>query len=406
MKLPLPIIDTIDFIQNQKAPDYLVEAYIHPDFYAVKAYLIQYNGSRSTFESYRRELERLLQWSWNIAKKSILALTRLDIENYIQFCIKPPVSWIGSKHVSRFISTNGSRVPNKDWRLFVLRLPKSATKQGQEPDVKNFKLSQQALTCIFIALGSFYNYLLNENIVKANPVAQIRQKSKYIRKQQNKQKVRRLTELQWDYAIETAEIMAQENKELHERTLFVMSMLYLMYLRISELVADERWEPKMGDFFQDSHDNWWFKTVSKGNKEREVTVPYSMLEALKRYRESRDLFPSLPAPNEQTPLIHTLRGKGPITSCRQIRFIVQECFDNAVRRMISEGFSDEAQTLQEATVHWLRHTGISDDINKRGRPISHVRDDAGHSSSAITDRYNDTELQARHQSAKFKELQN
>ncbi len=39
MKLPLPIIDTIDFIQNQKAPDYLLEAYIHPDFYAVKAYL-------------------------------------------------------------------------------------------------------------------------------------------------------------------------------------------------------------------------------------------------------------------------------------------------------------------------------------------------------------------------------
>ncbi len=54
----------------------------------------------------------------------------------------------------------------------------------------------------------------------------------------------------------------------------------------------------------------------------------------------------------------------------------------------------------EATVHWLRHTGISDDV--KHRPREHVRDDAGHSSSAITDKYIDIELRARHQSAKEK----
>ncbi len=59
-----------------------------------------------------------------------------------------------------------------------------------------------------------------------------------------------------------------------------------------------------------------------------------------------------------------------------------------------------------APVHWLRHTGISDDINKRGRPIAHVRDDAGHSSSSTTDRYNDIELKDRYQSAKQKKLTN
>ena len=60
--------------------------------------------------------------------------------------------------------------------------------------------------------------------------------------------------------------------------------------------------------------------------------------------------------------------------------------------------------LQEATVHWLRHTGISDDINKRGRPVAPVRDDAGHSSSAITDLYNDINLQERHRSARNKKV--
>jgi hypothetical protein len=51
-------------------------------------------------------------------------------------------------------------------------------------------------------------------------------------------------------------------------------------------------------------------------------------------------------------------------------------------------------------VHWLRHTGISDDV--KIRPREHVRDDAGHSSGAITDRYIDVELTARARSAKHK----
>ncbi len=398
---PLAIIDNLEFLNDQVLLSTSHLSFAEDDFKHVKSFLIQYNGSKATFESYRRELERLLQWSWNIAQKSVIDLDRSDIENYIEFCLSPPKSWIGTKHVSRFITKNAKRTPNPEWRLFVMRLSKSATKDGYEANIKDFKLSQQAITCIFIALGSFYNSLLSENIVNANPIAQIRQKSKYIRKQQSKQRVRRLTELQWDFVIETAESMANENPIVHERTLFVMSMLYLLYLRISELVADARWEPKMGDFFQDGHGNWWFKTISKGNKEREITIPDVMLTALKRYRNSREL-PPLPSPGEQTPLVHNLRGNGPVTSDRQIRFIVQGCFDKAIERMISEGFIDEAKMLQEATVHWLRHTGISDDINKRGRPIAHVRDDAGHSSSAITDRYNNTELQARHNSARDK----
>lgn len=48
----------------------------------------------------------------------------------------------------------------------------------------------------------------------------------------------------------------------------------------------------------------------------------------------------------------------------------------------------------------LRHTCISEDV--RRRPREHVRDDAGHSSGAITDRYIDVELRERARSAKKK----
>jgi hypothetical protein len=68
--------------------------------------------------------------------------------------------------------------------------------------------------------------------------------------------------------------------------------------------------------------------------------------------------------------------------------------------MRHEGFDEEAERLGDATVHWLRHTGISEDV--KHRPREHVRDDAGHGSSAITDRYIDVERAERHASARNK----
>jgi integrase len=180
-------------------------------------------------------------------------------------------------------------------------------------------------------------------------------------------------------------------------------MLYLLYLRVSELVASDRHTPTMGDFFQDSQQQWWFKTVSKGNKAREIAVSNSLLAALKRYRKKGlKLSPSLPTANEATPLLINERTGTPISSTRTVRLLVQTCFDRACEALKQEGFDDDASQLATATVHWLRHTGISDDINQYNRPIAHVRDDAGHSSSAITDLYNDADMKARHASARRK----
>src|SRR5258707_15761461 len=83
-----------------------------------------------------------------------------------------------------------------------------------------------------------------------------------------------------------------------------------------------------------------------------------------------------------------------------IRKIVQACFDEAINHLEQKKLENDAQELSQATVHWLRHTGISDDV--KIRPREHVRDDAGHSSGAITDKYIDIELRARHASAKRK----
>ena len=180
-----------------------------------------------------------------------------------------------------------------------------------------------------------------------------------------------------------------------------MSALYSMYLRISELAASKRWTPTMSHFYKDSEDCWWFVTVGKGNKQRQIAVSDAMLEALKRWRQFLGL-PALPSPADQSPLLPKARGQGPITSTSYIRKIVQGCFDHAINKLNQDNFKDEAESLTEATVHWLRHTGISDDV--KHRPREHVRDDAGHGSSAITDKYIDIELRERHRSAKGKPI--
>jgi site-specific recombinase XerD len=229
----------------------------------------------------------------------------------------------------------------------------------------------------------------------------VRQKSRFLRRQQSQRQIRRLSPLQWDYVIEAAQKMAAEDPVRHERTLFILNALFALYLRISELVESDRWIPQMGHFQQDLEGNWWFSTVGKGNKEREVSVSDDMLAALKRYRLSRGMS-ALPAPGDLSPLIHRQRGSGGITSTRQIRGIVQQCFARAQENMIKDGFSEEAERLAAATVHWLRHTGISEDV--KHRPREHVRDDAGHGSSAITDRYIDVERAERHASARNKRI--
>lgn len=72
------------------------------------------------------------------------------------------------------------------------------------------------------------------------------------------------------------------------------------------------------------------------------------------------------------------------------------------KKIIEDGLQEEAEQLRAASVHWLRHTGISEDVKRR--PREHVRDDAGHGSSAITDKYIDDERRARHASGKKKRI--
>lgn len=364
----------------------------HDYFYGLR-YLVSYKGSSATFNAYRREVERLLQWVWFVNKSNLADIKREHIEQYLEFSLSPPKEWIGTKNVSRFKSLQGERIPNPEWRPFVVSYNKALKKKTS---ADNFSPSQKGIQSTFAILSSFFNFLIQEEFVTSNPVALVRQKSRFIQKSQHSEPVRRISNYQWDEVMRIAEQLADEHPNQHERTLFILNCLLGMYLRISELVADERSSPVMGDFRIDQDRNWWFHVIGKGNKSRIITVSNGMLSALKRYRLFLGLT-ELPFPGESTPLIEKIHGHGPVTSTRQIRNLVQLCFDMAYDSLSEKGQSSEASELKAATVHWLRHTGISEDV--KIRPREHVKEDAGHSSMATTDKYIDSELRERHASA-------
>jgi site-specific recombinase XerD len=91
MKSPLPIFDNIKHIDEvdlaktlSKSNDEILRDYTH-----ALAFLKAYKGSQGTFNSYRRETERLLHWCTFVAEKPLNQLKREDIEILFIFVKNP-----------------------------------------------------------------------------------------------------------------------------------------------------------------------------------------------------------------------------------------------------------------------------------------------------------------------------
>jgi site-specific recombinase XerD len=101
--------------------------------------------------------------------------------------------------------------------------------------------------------------------------------------------------------------------------------------------------------------------------------------------------------------VEKLRGQGGMTA-RHLSRLVQEVFDEAYIKMKTRQGEDAARKLQEASTHWLRHTGASMEI-ERGRALKDVSEDLGHASMATTDTvYVQSETRKRAESGKSRRV--
>lgn len=373
----------------------------------VRAFLKSYAGNAATFNSYRTHVERLLLWSLLVAQKPLLALRRRDAEAFMEFCLQPPTHWLGPVTKARFTRLGGRKklesdayVVNPTWRPFNITIAKRERKIAQEqfsslPEAHSYRMSQGSVAQVFAVCGSFFQHAIDEGLTEVNPFRAVKQKSIY--KQRNTVDVasRSLTQLQWSYVLDTAELMANEDPR-HERSLFILATLFSMYLRVSDLVGRDNWTPVMGDIRRDSTGNWWFHVVGKGNKAAKVSVRDDYVEHyLTRYRTHLQL-PPLPSGHEKSPLISSLKGRGGLSD-RHIRLLLQVIFDRALARMKTEGWSeDEIDSLRCASLHWLRHTSATFDAPHRS--MKDLQADLRHNSLSTTQNtyYNTLDEQRAH----------
>lgn len=354
------------------------------------------NKSEHTFTRFRNETERFLLWVFFVNVKPMDQLRKADILEYADFCWQPPVSWICLANHEKFVFQQGYYVQNALWAPFKLKVSKK-TNTNKNPDKKKYKPSQQTLTATFTAVIGFYKYLMNEEYLYGNPAQIAKADCRHFIHDAQVKEIRRLTEAQWQYVFEVALALANEDR-LYERSLFIICALKTLFLRISELSERKNWIPVMSHFWEDSEGNWWLKVFGKGRKLRDITVPSSFIDYLKRYREYRGLSP-LPSIGENAPIVEKIRGQGGMTS-RQLTRIVQDVFDRAYERMRNAESEDSARKLKEASTHWLRHTGASMEV-ERGRALKDLSEDLGHASMATTDTiYVQTENRIRAESGK------
>ena len=359
------------------------------------------NKSEHTFTRFRNEAERFLLWLFLVHTQPMDRLRKTDILEYADFCWQPPVSWIGLASRDKFVLINGVYEANPQWSPFKLKQAKNTPQTEQSLDKKKYKPSQQTLTATFTAIIAFYKYLMNEEYLYGNPAQIAKHDCRHFVKDAQVKEVRRLSSEQWQYAFKVALSLANKDP-IYERSLFVVGALKTLFLRISELSERPTWSPIMSHFWQDSDDNWWLKIYGKGRKIRDITVPESFINYLKRYRKYRGLSP-LPVPGENQPIVEKLRGQGGLTA-RHLTRIVQEVFDLAYEQMKNDQGEDKARKLREASSHWLRHTGASMEV-ERGRALKDLSEDLGHASMATTDTvYVQTENRVRAKSGKERKV--
>jgi len=379
---------------------------VRQDLLHTQAFLKSYSRkSEATFRGYRNEVERLLLWAWTVADKSVIQLKRPDLEAYFDFVHSPAAAWVGSSVQDRFKIIGGESRQNEKWRPFAVRIAKEdrkeALSEGLSVEVSRdgHLLSHEAMKICYSAISCYYDYLTDEGYAFGNPIPAIRKQSPFLIKGATQKNIKRLSDLQWEYVLDCAQ-QAADDSATHERTLFVIAMLKTLYLRVSELSDRTNWQPVWKHFWLDTDGNRWLKVLGKGNKMRDVSVPSALSSYIDRYQKYRASISSTFGVNST--LVAKNRGVGGMTS-RQLRRIVQEAFDLAYDKMIAEGFSAEAKALREATTHWLRHTGASQDIATR--PLKHMADDLGHASMGTTDQvYIQSDMKERARSGKKRDV--
>ena len=341
------------------------------DLDAIKVWLARYSDTKTTFDSYRKEAERLLLWSVAELGKPLSSLTHEDFLVYQRFLGNPQPAdrWIMTKRkVARIDPT---------WRPFAGALSPTSQRQA------------------IVILNSMFSWLVNAGYLAGNPLSLSRN-----RQRKAKPRITRfLDEDLWSEVKLTIESMPRETnreREHYYRIRWLFSLLFISGIRVSEVTQNT-----MGGFFsrkdKSSESRWWLEITGKGDKTRIVPATNELMLELGRYRREMG-FAINPIEGESTPLLLPIGGKQRRMTRSAIQLILKQVFKKTAKRLLQRGpdLITQVARLLAASAHWMRHTAGSN-MTSSNMDIRHVRDNLGHESLTTTNNYLHSEDDKRHQ---------
>ncbi|RBP27126.1 phage integrase family protein [Marinobacter pelagius] len=392
-----PLFDTAELIHEQADlelyPDLQAALAALPidhgsalkDFSIAHKFLVKYSDVSGTYSRFRSEIQRFLNYTWLIAKRRLSQADTDLVSSYFTFLKTPPAPWVSRGIYPAFISSNDERQFNPNWRPMALR-----SKDLNAP----YSVTQASLNASRTALQTFFKYLVMQDYLQRNPLLDVRKRDRNAKPSLNQDKdaeVRRLTDWQWSYLLETLTELASADAR-YERHLFVIVTMKSLFLRVSELAPrpvdlGQLRTPTFGDFRRtivDGEPYWIYSVFGKGDKTRQVTLPDAYLGYLKRWRLHLGLTSPLPVPGESTPILPS--KKGDAIGKRQVQRIYEQAMVATADRMEREGFIDEAKQMLaiRSETHYLRHTGASQAI-EAGGDIRHISEELGHANATFTE---------------------
>ncbi|MFM0140564.1 tyrosine-type recombinase/integrase [Caballeronia grimmiae] len=355
------------------------------DLDAIRAWLSRFVDTKTTFENYRKEAERLLLWSVVVQGKPLSSLTHEDCLRYQQFLADP-------QPAATWVAGGGRKHPRSDtrWRPFYGPLSPSSQRQAT------------------VILNAMFSWLVQAGYLAGNPLSLSRQRTRHAAPRIT----RYLEPSVWQEVKDFIATMPKETdrQKAHAyRARWLFTLLYLGGLRIAEVGANT-----MGQFFvrrdADGALRWWLTIHGKGDKQRLVPATREMMMELARYRQHLGLS-ALPSPTEDTPLVlpigATAFNERTETCARLTRAalhtIVKDVFAGAAARLRErdDAPSARADLLEKASAHWLRHSAGSH-MADRKVDLRTVRDNLGHASLTTTSVYLHVDDDRRHQETEEK----
>jgi len=319
-----------------------------------------------TQRSYRKEAERLLLWTVLERKTALSSLSAADAAAYRQFLAGPPASWCGPRHNQRWSPL---------WRPLEGPLAPTAVRQAMA------------------ILRSLFAFLVRQNYVVGNPFAAMNEPAAAPRAL-GLHRTLSFAQLQH---LDTL-LAKHSSTEAGRRLRRGMRWVYATGLRLAEITG-----ATCGDLRQvvfrtpDGRDaaGWLLSVHGRAGRRREVPVPHELVADLEEELAHHGFEQAVGADGNRA--IHVLarfdlKPEPPRPWSTSGFYSAIKLFLARAARTL-EG--TDAQNLQRASIHWLRHAhGVHALQGRAGRapvPIQVVQNSLGHVSVGTTAGYLDAQ---------------